>query len=500
MARRACPRGTASDKARSDVKKSAKFCRLASIETPRAAAAAPVEDAPSCSTAKRRKIHLDPIARDWFLDMQEQWRTERYWDVQRSLHEIQRLCPGVFDEVDKNTPNRWKRSAPRAAPLGRKSMLSPADTTRFSEHILKVTDVLCLSAVTVVRPGKSWVKQLLRGMRLSFKKPAKCVKELHSPALQHANTHRMFVKLCWLMDHHAVGADRVVNIDETSCLLLPVHQIGWGRRGAKQAQLQGNTKKATTFTVAFSMDRGPLDMLVQIVHAGKTAAVLPEKPWPERTRHVISENGWATTTSILQLVAALDDVLNPGWEGQPWILLWDMASVHASGATLAAMRESFPHVVLAFLPPQSTSYLQPCDVAVFRSFKSCIQGQASATLARSVLDGSFNELVMNKPWRRQSSAEWAARAVKDLCNANQVWATGWRRLRAHGDAHFNEAVEEAAALHADGELFARHITPEPAEEGPPMWAMAEESDDEGADDAPMPDAPPEPEVMDMPPA
>ena len=29
------------------------------------------------------------------------------------------------------------------------------------------------------------------------------------------------------------------------------------------------------------MDRGPLDMLVQIVHAGKTDAVLPEQPWPK---------------------------------------------------------------------------------------------------------------------------------------------------------------------------------------------------------------------------
>ena len=104
-----------------------------------------------------------------------------------------------------------------------------------------------------MRPGKWWVKKLLRGMHLSFKKPAKCLKELHSPALQEANTHRLFTKLCWLMDKHAVSADRVVNIDETSCRLLPVHQTGWGRRGVKQAQLQGNTREATTFTVAFSM-------------------------------------------------------------------------------------------------------------------------------------------------------------------------------------------------------------------------------------------------------
>ena len=78
-------------------------------------------------------------------------------------------------------------------------------------------------------------------------------------------------------------------------------------------------KEATTFTVAFGMDRGPLDMLVQIVHAGKTDAVLLEHPCPEHTHHVTTENGWATTTTILQLTIDLHDVLNPSKEGQAWI-------------------------------------------------------------------------------------------------------------------------------------------------------------------------------------
>ena len=441
---------------------------LASVETHAAAPpAGPVEDEPSGSRAKRRKIHVHPIARDWFLDMQEQWQTERNWDMQRCLSEAKRFCPDMFDHVHQKTPYRWKRSAARPETRGRKSMLSPADMTRLSEHIMKLTDVLCMSAVTIhglvlewldaegldVRPSYRWVKRLLHGMRLSCKKPAKCLKELHSPEQQHANAHRMFVKLCWLMDTHAVGADRVVNIDETSCRLLPVHQTGWSRRGVKQAQLQGNTKEATTFTVAFSRDRGPLDMLVQIVHSGKTAAVLPEKTLAgaHPPRHFGKRLGLDH-----QLVAALDDVLNPGWDQQAWILLWDLASIHGSEATLAAMKAAFPHVVLAFLPPQSTSYLQPCDVAVFRSFKSCIQTQASATLARAVLDGTFDGLAMNKPWRRQSSAEWASRAVKDLCDANQVWATGWRQLRADSNDEFVAAVAHATDLHAAGELFARH--------------------------------------------
>ena len=210
-----------------------------------------------------------------------------------------------------------------------------------------------------MRLGKWWVRRLLHGMRPSNKKPAKCLKELRSPCKRPTRT---VIKLCWLMDKHAVSADRVVNIDETSCRLLPVRQIGWGRRGVKQAQLQGNTKEATTFMVAFSMDCGAVDMLVQIVHAGKTDTVLPEQPRPERTHHVTSENGWATTTTILQLAATLDDVMNPSKEGQAWILLWDTASIHASEATLAAMKATFPHVVLCFLPPRSTSYLQPAPM------------------------------------------------------------------------------------------------------------------------------------------
>ena len=208
----------------------------------------------------------------------------------------------------------------------------------------------------------------------------------------------------------------------------------------------------------------------------------------ERTHHVTSENGSANTTTLLQITTTLLEQRRTVVD-----LLWDMTSIHASEATLAAMRAAFPHIVLCFIPPHSTSY-----VAVFRSFKSCIQAQASATLARSVLDGSFDGLAMNKAWRHQSSAEWASRADTDLCDENKAWTTGWHRLRAGNNAEFREAVAEAAALHAHDELFSKHIELKPAPEDPVEWAMAEASDDE--DDAPTPDASPELELIDMPPA
>ena len=83
--------------------------------------------------------------RDWFLDIYDAWKGERRWDMQQRKSEVRRLCPGLLDGINPNTPCRWKRSAARAAALNNKSILSPADLTRPTEYIMRVTDVLCLS-------------------------------------------------------------------------------------------------------------------------------------------------------------------------------------------------------------------------------------------------------------------------------------------------------------------------------------------------------------------
>ena len=246
------------------------------------------------------------------------------------------------------------------------------------------------------------------------------MKELHSPEQQHTCIHRLFIKLCWLMEKHAVSAVRVVNIDETSCHLLLVRQTGWGRHGAKQAQLQGNTKEATTFTVAFSMDRGPLDMLVQIVHAGKTDTVLTEQPWLERTHHVTSENGWATTTTILQLAAALDDVMNPSKEGQSWILLCDISSIdsHAnrSPSRGAVLNPATKHVEFAALRRGRLPQLQELQsgAGVRHSCPLCPRW----LLRRLDIEQGMAAPVFGRI---------LSRVVTDLCEKDQAWTTGWSR-------------------------------------------------------------------------
>ena len=242
--------------------------------------------------------------------------------------------------------------------------------------------------------------------------------------------------------------------------------------------------EATTFTMAFSMDRGPLDMLVQIVHAGKTDAVLPEQPWPEHTRHVTERLGHddhdpaargqsGRRDEPKQRRTGMDPSLghgqHPRQRGHP--------GRHQGRfpTRRAVLHPAAKHVLLAALRRGRLPQLQELHPGASERHSCPLRPRRH--LRRL---GHETEHV-----RRQSSAEWAARAVTDLCDENQAWTTGSpRRGRAHSHAH--------------DELFSRHIELEPAPEDPVDWAMAEASDDKN--DAPMSDAPPEPEIIDMPPA
>ena len=115
--------------------------------------------------------------------------------MQRRLCEVRRLCPGMFDGINPNTPYRWKRSAPLAAPLGRKTSVTRRHDTAQRAHrvgvrrlVPQLGDDQDLGARMSRRRGTR-VQQLLRGVRMSKKKPAMCVKELHNLEQQHANRH-----------------------------------------------------------------------------------------------------------------------------------------------------------------------------------------------------------------------------------------------------------------------------------------------------------------------
>ena len=246
------------------------------------------------------------------------------------------------------------------------------------------------------------------------------------------------------------------------------------------------------------MDRGPLDMLVQIVQPGKKDAVLLSKLWPEHTHHVTSENGWATTSTIPQFGHSRQRK-NPSKEGQSWILHWDMASYPRQRGHPGRHAGDVPSR-RAVLPP-ATKHVIPA--ALRRGRLPQLQVLHPGAGERHACPLRHRRLL-RRPGHEQSMAApvfgqvGILRSHGPLRREQGGGQAGWHRLRAGSNAEFREAVAEAAALHAHGELFSRHIEPEPAPEDLVEWAMAEASDDEY--DAPIPDAQPEPELIDMPPA
>ena len=290
-------------------------------------------------------------------------------------------------------------------------------------------------------------------------------------------------------DKHAVSAERVVNIDETSCRLLPVHQVGWGRRGVQQAQLQGNSKepRRSRSPSAWTVTRWTCWCRLC---AGKTDAVLPEQPWPprhigERLGH--DDDAPAAHSHIgrraqsRQGGTVVDPPLghgqHPRQRGHPGC---HEGRIHSH---CAVFHPATKHFVLAALRrgrlPQleelhpGASERHPCPLRPRRHLRKRGHEQSMAAPV-------FGRMGSSRSRREQGLDNWVASiACPQRCPLKRSRRRG-RGTQAHD------------------ELFSRHIEPEPAPEDPVDWAMAEASDEE--DDAPVPDAPPEPEIIDMPPA
>ena len=112
---------------------------------------------------------------------------------------------------------------------------------------------------------------------------------------------------------------QVINIEKITCRPQPMQMVGW-----RKEMREG-----------IYMDRGPLGVLVQIVHTGKTTAVLRERLGNDR-----------------RVASALDGVAKPRGRSRPWIFFWSLANVHASEGTLATVKAPLLQVALCLISPQ----------------------------------------------------------------------------------------------------------------------------------------------------
>ena len=65
-------------------------------------------------------------------------------------------------------------------------------------------------------------------------------------------------------------------------------------------------------------------------------------------------------------------------------MLMDMAPVCISAETKQMLHEEFGHIRIIMIPPQTTSFLQPCDVGVMLPFKSTLRKTACDKYAKAI--------------------------------------------------------------------------------------------------------------------
>ena len=228
-----------------------------------------------------------------------------------------------------------------------------------------------------------------------------------------------------------------VNVDETSVRLLPFRREGWLRTGEQASAITGNEKEATTVTFAMTMSPEVFTFLAQVIHKGMTSAVFPPRPWREGVLHSISANSRQHTEGTIDFIAFIDERFNPEGAASPdakvpWLLVWDLASIHTSEATRTTLMEKFPWVSLRYTLGNSIGYNQPLDVAVFRTFKCIVSWQATTAMAKEIRNrpAYLSTVALNIGWKRSSLAERVCKGMGEMSTKPALWIHAWRHLMA----------------------------------------------------------------------
>eukprot|EP00971_Amphidinium_carterae_P175653 3481443-Amphidinium_carterae.1 len=103
----------------------------------------------------------------------------------------------------------------------------------------------------------------------------------------------------------------------------------------------------------------------QILHAGKTAQVLPNAVW-DRIFVDHTDNRWQSVDSLLRFTQWMDGKVNESTPNLPWLIVLDAAPVHVAVDFRKRLYTDLPWVKLCFLNAGATSISQPLDRQIMR--------------------------------------------------------------------------------------------------------------------------------------
>eukprot|EP00971_Amphidinium_carterae_P043292 851772-Amphidinium_carterae.1 len=189
------------------------------------------------SKKKKTTVHLDHEVKVWFLDYADAQQKRFGWSMRRSLVQAKTLAPELFSHLDPSVPTpKSKKSS-----SGRPAKIKGAHLTVLAELVHAVTPVLPIG-LELKRLGAeqavsvSWVRRFLQDWGLNYGKFIRQSAVGFTEGKIQAHTHNFTLKIVYQQWKHDIPDERVWNLDDKACRMLPLGDHGW--REANHAAVQ----------------------------------------------------------------------------------------------------------------------------------------------------------------------------------------------------------------------------------------------------------------------
>ncbi|KEP45194.1 DDE superfamily endonuclease, partial [Rhizoctonia solani 123E] len=296
-----------------------------------------------------------------------------------------------------------------------------------------------------------------------------------------------FLRMACAIRDENIPSCCIVNSDQTQVVYSHGSQYTWCETGAKQVAVVGKEEKRA-YTLLIGVSNSGQLLPFQAIYQGSTAASLPH-PSSSGYGHAIklgtriefsmTKTYWSTLQTMEDyvtfiLVPFMKRMISENNLPPDQRCIWqiDVWSVHRSAAFRNWISETYPWIILQYIPGGCTGIFQACDVALQRVAKAAMRQKALADVINEtnalLSDGADPTTVVHDKsikTLRDRSVSWMLEAHRALDNPQLIQKAF--SLCAVPDTEFNlsyssltshEARQAIQALRTSDPKFHAEIT------------------------------------------